>query len=76
MDSAGAIAGPLFALALIGHFGMRGVFSWAAVPGALCILVAWLGIREVRRGGSQLQLPAQSPMASAQLPVASRSCPA
>jgi MFS family permease len=54
MDSAGAIAGPLLALALIGHFGMRGVFVWAAVPGALCILVAWLGIREVRRGNSQL----------------------
>ncbi len=49
MDSAGAIAGPLLALALIGRFGMRGVFAWAAVPGALCILMAWLGIREVRR---------------------------
>jgi len=48
MDSAGAIAGPLLALALIGHFGMRGVFAWAAVPGALCIFVAWAGIREVR----------------------------
>src|SRR5271163_2393885 len=54
MDSAGAIAGPLLALALIGHFGMRGVFAWAAVPGALCILVAWIGIREVRRGSSRL----------------------
>ena len=48
MDSAGAIAGPLLALALIGHFGMRGVFVFAAIPGALCILVAWLGIREVQ----------------------------
>ena len=47
-DSAGAIAGPLLALALIGHFGMRGVFAAAAVPGALCVLVAWVGIREVR----------------------------
>jgi MFS family permease len=46
MDSAGAIIGPLAALALIGHFGMRGVFWAAAVPGTLCILVAWLGIRE------------------------------
>ena len=46
MDSAGAIVGPLAALALIGHFGMRGVFWAAAVPGALAILVAWLGIRE------------------------------
>jgi MFS family permease len=49
MDSAGAIVGPLVALALIGHFGMRGVFGAAAVPGALCVLVAWLGIREVHR---------------------------
>ncbi|MGA9355233.1 MAG: MFS transporter [Terriglobales bacterium] len=54
MDSAGAIAGPLLALALIGHFGVRGVFVWAAVPGALCVLVAWVGIREVRRGGAEL----------------------
>jgi len=49
MDSAGAIAGPLMALALIGRFGMRGVFAGAAIPGALCILVAWIGIREVHR---------------------------
>jgi MFS family permease len=46
MDSAGAIAGPLLALAVIGRFGMRGVFAWAAVPGALCVIVAWVGIRE------------------------------
>src|ERR1700720_2661183 len=52
MDSAGAIAGPLLALAVIGRFGMRGVFGWAAVPGALCVIVAWLGIREVHRAGS------------------------
>ena len=49
MDSAGAIAGPLLALAVIGRFGMRGVFASAAVPGALCVIVAWMGIREVRR---------------------------
>jgi MFS family permease len=47
MDSAGAIAGPLLALAIIGRFGMRGVFATAAIPGALCVLVAWIGIREV-----------------------------
>jgi MFS family permease len=50
MDSAGAIAGPLLALAVIGRFGMRGVFASAAIPGALCVLVVWLGIREVHRG--------------------------
>src|SRR5580692_1026837 len=49
MDSAGAIAGPLLALAVIGSFGMRGVFASAAIPGALCVAVAWLGIREVHK---------------------------
>ena len=49
MDSAGAIAGPLLALAVIGRFGMRGVFASAAIPGALCVVVAWIGIREVRK---------------------------
>ncbi len=49
MDSAGAIAGPLLALALIGRFGMRAVFASAAIPGALCVMVAWVGIREVHR---------------------------
>ncbi len=49
MDSAGAIAGPLLALAIIGRFGMRGVFASAAVPGALCVIVASIGIREIRR---------------------------
>jgi MFS family permease len=49
MDSAGAIAGPLVALALLGRFGIRSVFWAAAVPGALCVLVALVGIREKRR---------------------------
>src|SRR5271165_3894326 len=49
MDSAGAIAGPLTALVLLAHFGIRSVFWAAAVPGALCVLVAMLGIRETRR---------------------------
>jgi MFS family permease len=46
MDSAGAIAGPLAALVLLARFGIRSVFWAAAVPGALCVLVAALGIRE------------------------------
>jgi MFS family permease len=49
MDSAGAIAGPLAALALLARFGIRSVFWAAAVPGALCVLVALLGIRETKR---------------------------
>jgi MFS family permease len=57
MDSAGAIVGPLAALALIGHFGMRGVFWAAAVPGTLCILVAWLGIRETHCADGKSSVP-------------------
>jgi MFS family permease len=49
MDSAGAIAGPLAALVLLARFGIRSVFWAAAVPGAFCVLVALLGIRETRR---------------------------
>ncbi len=46
MDSAGAIAGPLLALLLIKHVGIRGVFWAAAVPGALSILTVVLLARE------------------------------
>jgi MFS family permease len=49
MDSAGAIVGPLAALLLLPHFGLRGVFWAAAVPGMLCILVAAFAIRETGR---------------------------
>jgi MFS family permease len=48
MDSAGAIAGPLAALVLLSRFGIRSVFWAAAIPGALCVLVALLGIRETK----------------------------
>jgi len=49
LDSAGAIAGPLVALALLARCGIRCVFWAAAVPGAMAVLVSWLGIREKRR---------------------------
>jgi MFS family permease len=49
MDSAGAIAGPLIAFVLLARHGMRTVFWAAAVPGALCVLVALFGIREKLR---------------------------
>ena len=61
LDSAGAIAGPLLALAVIGRFGMRGVFASAAIPGALCVIVAWVGIREVHRRGESLSEAGASP---------------
>jgi MFS family permease len=49
MDSAGAIAGPLAALVLLSHFGIRSVFLAAAVPGALAVLAAGFGVRETKR---------------------------
>jgi MFS family permease len=49
MDSAGAIAGPLAALVLLARFGIRSIFWAAAIPGALCVVVALFGIRETKR---------------------------
>jgi MFS family permease len=49
MDSAGAVAGPMIALLLLPHYGLRAIFWAAAVPGALCIAVASLGIRETAK---------------------------
>ncbi len=49
LDSAGAIAGPLAALALLSRYGIRSVFLAAAIPGALAVLVALFGIRETHR---------------------------
>src|SRR5437879_914490 len=70
MDSAGAIVGPLLALAVIGRFGMRGVFAWAAIPGALCVIVAWLGIRELHRASQFVGSRAGTPVVP--LPVEGR----
>ena len=60
MDSAGAIAGPLIALALLSRYGIRSVFWAAAVPGALCILVALFGIVESKRRKSANGVPEKS----------------
>jgi MFS family permease len=49
MDSAGAIAGPLAALVLLARYGIRSVFWAAAIPGALCVMVALFGVRETKR---------------------------
>jgi MFS family permease len=50
MDSAGAMAGPLAAIVLLSCFAgdVRKVFWAAALPGALSILLVWLGVREIR----------------------------
>jgi MFS family permease len=73
MDSAGAIAGPLFALWMLAHYSMRSVFWAAVVPGAICIAVAFFGIRETgRKQSSHLPLTENPPADSAQLRTENR----
>src|SRR6202167_790787 len=57
MASAGAIAGPMIALALLGRYGIRSVFWAVAVPGALCVLVALFGIVETKRPNAPESVP-------------------
>lgn len=65
MDSAGAIAGPLIALLMLSRFSIRSVFLAAAIPGALCVVVAWLGIKETRGESRALTSPDASAKNSA-----------
>ena len=50
MDTAGAVLGPLSALALLPLFSgnVRKVFWLATIPGAVCVVLVWLGVSEVR----------------------------
>jgi MFS family permease len=57
MDSAGAVLGPLVALFLLPLYGLRGVFSAAAVPGFLCFSIALLGIKEVPKAHATALAP-------------------
>jgi MFS family permease len=51
MDNAGAVLGPLLGFAMMTglHLGLRTIFAWAAVPGALAV-AALLAVREPARG--------------------------
>jgi MFS family permease len=50
-DNAGALLGPVIAFALLKYFHLtlRTVFWFAAIPGAIAVIVAVIGIREVER---------------------------
>lgn len=48
LDSAGAVLGPLIALLLLPHYGLRMVFLAAAVPGFFSVAAALFGIREIK----------------------------
>jgi len=77
LDSAGAIAGPLAALILLGHFGIRTVFWAAAIPGALAVLVAIFGIRETRdsRVSQKQRDPSASSGQASGYPISTQSTP-
>ncbi|HEX6136698.1 MAG TPA: MFS transporter [Casimicrobiaceae bacterium] len=55
LDTIGAIAGPLLAVAAIGHFAgdFRAAFWVAIVPAALCIALLVFGVREKDDDGSR-----------------------
>jgi MFS family permease len=48
MDNAGAVLGPLVGFVLLSwaHMGLRQVFAWAALPGALAVLSLVIGVKE------------------------------
>jgi MFS family permease len=50
-DNAGALLGPLIAFAVLAtwHVSLRTLFWLAVIPGALAVLVAIVGVRDVRR---------------------------
>jgi MFS family permease len=50
MDTAGAIVGPLSAIVFLRLFAgkIRDVFWLASIPGLICILLVWFGVKEVR----------------------------
>jgi len=50
-DNAGALLGPLIAFAMLAswHLSLRTVFWLAAIPGAIAVVVAIVGVREVRQ---------------------------
>lgn len=80
MDSAGAIAGPLCALLVLASGrDMRSVFWAAAIPGTLCVLVGFLGIRETKNSRSAEDLAqgrrdgGRNPIAPSQATVAGAS---
>lgn len=59
MDTAGAVVGPLLAMALIPRVGYRGTFAASAVPGLLGVLVLAALVVEVRPGAKGRAPPAR-----------------
>lgn len=50
MDNVGAFLGPLLAYLMLSHgFGIRAVFAWTAIAGALCLTVLGVFVKDVVR---------------------------
>ena len=62
LDTVGAFAGPLLAVALMALFNdnIRAVFWWAAVPGVIAVGLLWLGIEEPK--GAKTAAKAKAPI--------------
>lgn len=71
-DNAGAVLGPLIAWALLQRYSMpvRTVMWWAAVPGALAVVVIAVWVREgARSAAAKPMLAAAKPMRAAAKPM-------
>ncbi len=55
-DNAGALLGPLIAFAILSlwHVSLRTVFWFSAIPAAVAVVVAIIGVREVDRTGESV----------------------
>ena len=71
-DNFGAVLGPLIAWAVLsrGFVDLRGLFLWAAVPGAISVILVALFVKEVARGGTAAGSPAAAPVPAASVPAA------
>ncbi|MFI5230300.1 MAG: MFS transporter [Gemmatimonadales bacterium] len=60
-DNAGALVGPLIAFAILSwwHVSLRTVFWWAAIPGAIAVVVAFVAVKEVARSDAAMARKAE-----------------
>jgi MFS family permease len=55
LDTLGAVVGPAIALLLIPYLSFSKIFFVSAIPGAVCVAVVFLLVREVRKKESDLK---------------------
>ena len=72
LDTVGAFAGPLLAIALMAllNDNIRAVFWWAAVPGAIAVILLWLGVEEPK--GAKAPAKSASPIGWREVAAAGR----